>query len=36
MLRTQVLMKRHAEREALYAEFIVEASERFGTPSDGV
>jgi len=28
-LRAQSLMKRHAEREALYAEFIVEASKRF-------
>jgi hypothetical protein len=28
-LRAQNLMKRHAEREALYAEFIVEASKRF-------
>ena len=28
-LRAQRLMKRHAEREALYAEFIVEASKRF-------
>jgi hypothetical protein len=28
-IRAQVLMKRHAEREALYAEFIVEASKRF-------
>jgi hypothetical protein len=28
-LRAQGLMKRHAEREALYAEFIVEASKRF-------
>ena len=27
-LRAQALMKRHAEREALYAEFIVEASKR--------
>jgi hypothetical protein len=28
-IRAQGLMKRHAEREALYAEFIVEASKRF-------
>ena len=28
-LRAQSLMKRHAEREVLYAEFIVEASKRF-------
>jgi hypothetical protein len=28
-LRAQSLMKRHAERETLYAEFIVEASKRF-------
>jgi hypothetical protein len=28
-LRAQSLMKRHAEREALYAEFIVEATKRF-------
>ena len=28
-LRALSLMKRHAEREALYAEFIVEASKRF-------
>src|SRR6202048_3598504 len=28
-IRTQGLMKRHAERETLYAEFIVEASKRF-------
>jgi hypothetical protein len=27
-IRAQVLMKRYAEREALYAEFIVEASKR--------
>jgi hypothetical protein len=28
-IRAQALMKRYAEREALYAEFIVEASKRF-------
>jgi hypothetical protein len=28
-LRAQVLMKRYAEREVLYAEFIVETSKRF-------
>jgi hypothetical protein len=28
-IRAQGLMKRHAQREALYAEFIVEASKRF-------
>ena len=27
-IRAQLLMQRHAEREALYAEFIVEASKR--------
>jgi hypothetical protein len=28
-IRAQVLMKRHSDRVALYAEFIVEASKRF-------
>jgi hypothetical protein len=28
-IRNQALMKRHSEREALYAEFIIEASKRF-------